>query len=229
MRSSMSISIVINNELWGLVACHSYGDSGIRVPLPIRELCRNIGECASINIERLVMFSRLLARRPLEITEHPKNAPGFIAASSADLLNIFNADFGMLSIQDEARTIGKPAPYREALAILAYLQKKKLSNIVASQKVAIDFPDIKYAPGIHSIAGILVIPLSMLGNDFIVFFRLGYLKEVRWAGNPYEKITVAGTANYLEPRSSFRRWTEKVEGTSKEWTDDQRKFLSRGL
>jgi hypothetical protein len=38
----MSISVVINHDLWGLVACHGYGDAGIRVSLPIRELCRNI-------------------------------------------------------------------------------------------------------------------------------------------------------------------------------------------
>lgn len=42
VRSTMSISIVINDDLWGLVACHGYGDAGIRVSLPIRELCRNI-------------------------------------------------------------------------------------------------------------------------------------------------------------------------------------------
>ena len=42
VRSTMSISIVINSELWGLIACHGYGDVGMRVSLPIRELCRGI-------------------------------------------------------------------------------------------------------------------------------------------------------------------------------------------
>jgi light-regulated signal transduction histidine kinase (bacteriophytochrome) len=42
VRSTLSISIVIDNDLWGLIACHGYGDAGIRVSLPIRELCRNI-------------------------------------------------------------------------------------------------------------------------------------------------------------------------------------------
>jgi len=42
VRSTLSISIVIDSDLWGLVACHGYGDAGIRVSLPIRELLRNI-------------------------------------------------------------------------------------------------------------------------------------------------------------------------------------------
>ncbi|KAG4431888.1 hypothetical protein IFR05_012622 [Cadophora sp. M221] len=40
------------------------------------------------------------------------------------------------------------------------------------------------------------------------------------AGNPHEKIKRAGT-EYLEPRMSFKRWTEMVAGLSKDWTDDQ--------
>ena len=103
----MSVSVVINSDLWGLIACHGYGDKGIRVTLPIRELCRNIGDCAATNIERLLMLQRIEARKAPTKTPPTQNPAGFIAASSADLLRVFGADFGLLSIQDEARAIGK--------------------------------------------------------------------------------------------------------------------------
>ncbi|KUJ20590.1 putative phytochrome-like histidine kinase PHY2p [Mollisia scopiformis] len=219
VRSSMSVSIVQHDDLWGLIACHGYGDEGIRVTLPIRELCRNIGECAATNVERLLMMARLEARKPPTRTPPTQDPAAFIAASSADLLRVFGADFGLLSIQDEARAIGKLHPYREALAILAYLQQKRYTTVMTSQSINVDFPDIKYPPGIKSIAGLLVLPLSLGGKDFIVFFRKGQLREIRWAGNPYEKIKRAGS-EYLEPRTSFKRWSETVVGMSKEWTDD---------
>lgn len=221
VRSSMSVSIVINGDLWGLIACHGYGDFGLRVTLPIRELCRNIGECASTNIQRLIMMQRINARRPPSFMPNQKSPSGFIAASSGDLLRLFDADFGMLSIQEEARAIGRLDPYREALAILTYLQARRFTSIMASQNIAQDFTDLKYPPGIKLIAGILVIPLSMGGNDFLVFFRKGQLNEVRWAGNPYEKLAAKPGGQYLEPRSSFKRWTETVIGVSKEWSEDQ--------
>lgn len=220
VRSTMSISLVINDDLWGLIACHHYGEQGLRVTLPIRELCRNIGECASTNIDRLIMLQRLEARKPPSAVPPAQNPVGFIAASLADLLRVFNADFGLLSIQDEARAIGKLDPYREALALLAFFQSRRTTVILSSQNINADFKDLRYAPGIHSIAGVLVIPLSISGNDFIVFFRKGQLKEVRWAGNPYEKALKPGS-QYLEPRASFKRWTEFVVGMSKEWTEDQ--------
>ncbi|QSZ35239.1 hypothetical protein DSL72_008108 [Monilinia vaccinii-corymbosi] len=218
VRSTMSISIVIDGKLWGLVACHGYGDTGIRVTSPIRELARNIGECASTNIERLLMQQRIEARKVPR--QNPGKTPsGSIAASSQDLLRVFDADFGLLNIQDEARAIGKLRPYREALAILAYLQSRHFTDIFATHNIAKDLPKLKGPPGITSIAGILVMPLNPSGDDFLVFFRRGQLREVRWAGNPYERIP-STDSQYLEPRSSFTRWTETIKGTSKTWNAD---------
>ncbi|KAL2067218.1 hypothetical protein VTL71DRAFT_1642 [Oculimacula yallundae] len=217
---SMSVSIVIDDDLWGLVACHGYGDYGIQIPLPVRELCRNIGECAATNIQRLLLLQRIEARKPPQRAPPTQNPAGFIAASSADLLRVFDADFGLLSIHDEARAIGKLDPYREALAVLAYLQHRRFTDVTASQNINQDFPEINFPPGIHTISGCLVIPLNVWGNDFMVFFRKGQLREIRWAGNPYEKIKRAGS-EYLEPRMSFKRWTEEVAGLSKDWTEDQ--------
>lgn len=218
VRSTMSISIVIDGDLWGLVACHGYGNNGIHVTLPMRELARNIGECASTNIERLLMQQRIEARKAPR--HHIGKTPsGFIAASSEELLRVFDSDFGLLNIQNEARAIGKLRPYREALAILAHLQSRHFTDIFATHNIAKDLPQLKGPPAIDSIAGILVMPLSSTGNDFLVFFRRGQLREVRWAGNPYEKIKKAHS-QYLEPRSSFRRWTETIKGTSKPWNTD---------
>jgi light-regulated signal transduction histidine kinase (bacteriophytochrome)/CheY-like chemotaxis protein len=220
VRSSLSISVVINENLWGLIACHGYGETGIRVTLPVRELCRNIGECAAMNIQRLLLWERIQRRKVPKVSSSHQNPASFIAASSADLLQAFGADCGLLSISDESRTIGKLDPYREVLAILAHLQQIRFTSIYSSQNINADFPNINYPPGINTIAGILVIPLSLNGTDFLIFFRKGQLQEICWAGNPYEKVVKPGS-EYLEPRMSFKHWTEKVVGMSTEWTEDQ--------
>lgn len=56
--------------------------------------------------------------------------------------------------------------------------------IKVSQDVANDFPDIGYAPGFQNIAGLLSIPLSSSGRDFIVFFRRGQVKHIHWVRSP---------------------------------------------
>jgi light-regulated signal transduction histidine kinase (bacteriophytochrome) len=98
--------------------------------------------------------------------------------------------------------------------MLEYLRMRKLTCVTATQDIKEEFPDLRYSPGFHHIAGLLVVPLSSGGNDFIVFFRRGQLREVKWAGNPYEKFVKEGTEGYLEPRKSFKTWSETVVGNS---------------
>lgn len=221
VRASMSISIDAFNELWGLIVCHSYGSKGMRVSFPIRKMCRLIGDSASRNIERLSYASRLQARKLINTVSTTNNPSEYIIASSEDLLRLFDANFGLLSINHETKILGKVEKTQEALAMLEYLRLRKITTVTDSIDIQIDFPDIRYAPGFTMIAGLLLVPLSVSGSDFIVFFRNGQTREVRWAGNPYDKLIREGTDGYLEPRSSFAAWSEIVAGKCKEWTEEQ--------
>ncbi|KAJ4983961.1 Cyanobacterial phytochrome B [Stagonosporopsis vannaccii] len=221
VRSSMSISINAFNELWGLIACHSYGARGMRVSFPIRKMCRMVGDSASRNIERLSYASRLQARKLINTVPSEHNPSGYIIASSDDLLKLFDADFGLLSIRDETKILGHMENSQEALAMLEYLRMRKIQSVMTSTDINQDFPDLRYQPGFHTVAGMLIVPLTVGGTDFIVFFRKGQLREVKWAGNPYEKFIKEGTEGYLEPRKSFKTWSETVVGKCREWTEEE--------
>ncbi len=220
VRSSMSISINAFDELWGLIACHSYGQKGMRVSFPIRKMCRLVGDTASRNIERLSYASRLQARKLINTAYTSANPSGYIVASSEDLLELFAADCGALSIRDETKLLGKPdAHLQEILAMLEFLRLRKIGSVFTSTDIATDFPDLRYPPGFQFIAGLLFVPFTSSGNDFIVFFRKGSLKEVKWAGNPYEKFVKEGTEGYLEPRKSFKMWSEIIVGKCRNWSE----------
>ncbi|KAJ5771077.1 uncharacterized protein N7511_003128 [Penicillium nucicola] len=219
VRSSMSISVNAFNDLWGLISCHSYGTAGMRVSFPIRKMCRLLGDCVSRNIERLSYASRLQARKLINTVPTEANPSGYIIASTDDLLALFDADYGVLSIRDETKILGDNTHSQELLALLEYLRLRQLSSVLASHDISKDFPDLHYAPGLKAISGLLYVPLSTAGSDFIVFFRRGQLTEIKWAGNPYEISKRKETAGYLEPRQSFKAWQETVLSQSREWTE----------
>ncbi|KIW80271.1 hypothetical protein Z517_06886 [Fonsecaea pedrosoi CBS 271.37] len=222
VRSSMSISINAFNELWGLISCHSYGSKGMRVSFPIRKMCRLVGDTASRNVERLSYASRLQARKLINTSSTATNPSGYIVASSDDLLKLFDADVGALSIRDETKILGNPRGHlQEVLAMVEYLRMRGMSAVFCSQDISNDFPDLRYEPGWKFLAGVLFVPLSTGGNDFISFFRKGVLQEVKWAGNPYEKFVREGTEGYLEPRTSFKAWSETIVGRCRDWTDEE--------
>lgn len=216
VRASMSISINVFNELWGLISCHSYGSQGMRVPFPIRKICRLLGDTVARNIERLSYTTRLQARKLINTVPTGANPSGYIIASSEDLLKLFGADYGALSIRDETKILGRLAHSDEVLALIEYLKLRQLSTVVASHDVSRDFPDLRYPPGFKHVCGLLYVPLSAGGSDFIVFFRRGQLTEIKWAGNPYEKEFGGGT---LQPRKSFQSWRETVRTRSRAWSE----------
>lgn len=88
----------------------------------------------------------------------------------------------------------------------------------ATQDITKDFPDISLHAGPNVIAGVLYVPLSPGGKDFIAFLRRGQLREVTWAGRANKNSD--GVAS-LEPRSSFKAWSEVVTSRSRAWTDEQ--------
>ncbi|KAK1750934.1 hypothetical protein QBC47DRAFT_352484 [Echria macrotheca] len=217
VRSSMSMSLDSEGKLWGLIVCHSYGPTATRVPFTVRELCYFVGVAASTCLEKLLNADKLQARRIIDTLRYTKNPNECITASSEELLTLFDADCGFLVIDGEARTIGRLASYTEAVTMLRYLFFRRPDTILFSSDLSHDYKDIHYPGGFKSIAGALYIPLSGTTDDCVLFFRRNQLREVHWAGKP----SLEGKVGTLEPRNSFRKWTEIVDGTSRSWTPEQ--------
>ena len=85
-----------------------------------------------------------------------------------------------------------------------------------SQAVTDDYPDLQLSTGLEVIAGLLYVPLSTGGRDFIAFLRKGQPREVKWAGRPFGP----NEPKSLEPRRSFKLWSETVAGRCRAWTDE---------
>lgn len=217
VRSSMSMSLETEGKLWGLIVCHSYGPTATHIPFTAREMCYYVGVAASTCLEKLLNANKLQARRIIETLQDRKSPNECITASSDELLKLFEADCGFLVVEGEARTIGRLAAYAEAVTLLKYLFFRRSTKILFSSNIAADFQDLVYPAGFKSISGVLYIPLSGTTDDCVVFYRRSQPREVHWAGRP----SLEGKIGKLEPRNSFKKWTEVVDGTSKCWTPEQ--------
>lgn len=244
VRSSMSISIMAFGKLWGLIACHSYGSHGTRVSFPVRQMLRILSDVVSRNVERLRYAQRLKSRQLINTTgfagmagmgakpsqrggstsDVPSDAhasQGYIVSNADELLNVFDADSGLLVINDGCKLLGQCEQAHAMLAIAEYLRIAKFDDFVASNHITHDFPDLILPRAADTIAGMLYVPLTNEpGQDFIVLFRKGQVDEVKWAGRPFINEDAENKA-VLEPRSSFKLWVQQVTGRSRRWTDDQ--------
>ncbi|WVQ80993.1 hypothetical protein IAT38_003100 [Cryptococcus sp. DSM 104549] len=221
VRSSMSVSILAFGQLWGLIACHSYGHHGMRVSFPVRQMLRILSDTISRNIERLSYAQRLHTRKLISTIPTQAHPTGYIVSNADDLLQIFDAEAGLLVIGDGCKLLGQNRQGQTMLAIAEYLRIMAYDTLKASSCLREDFPDLTLPRAPDTIAGLLYVPLTArAGQDFMVFLRNGQVRQVQWAGKPY-KDEQAGAAASLEPRKSFATWSEIVTGHSKRWTDDQ--------
>ncbi|TFK70397.1 hypothetical protein BDN72DRAFT_766552 [Pluteus cervinus] len=216
VRASMSISIMAFGALWGLVACHSYGPYGMRVSFPLRQMLRLVSQSISRNIERLSYAQRLHTRKLINTAVSDRHPTGYIVSNADDLLALFDADFGILVVGEGAKILGPNQNGQEILFLAEYLRVKKFGAVQVSQAVTEDFPDLQLSSGLDVLAGLLYVPLSSGGKDFIAFLRRGQAREVHWAGMPYKE-----PSTQLEPRKSFKIWSETVAGRCRAWTDEQ--------
>lgn len=125
VRASCSVSITAFGSLWGLISMHSYGRFGFRINSQQRQLCRILGDSISHNIERLSYAQRLHSRKVINTVSSNSNPSGYIVARAEDLLSLFDAEFGCLSIGEEAKLLGQIENSQEVLAVLEYLRHKR--------------------------------------------------------------------------------------------------------
>ncbi|KEP47962.1 putative phytochrome-like histidine kinase [Rhizoctonia solani 123E] len=219
VRASMSISILTFGQLWGLIACHSYGPHGMRVSFPVRQMLRLLSDSISRNIERLSYAQRLHTRKLISTVPTEQHPTGYIVSNAEDLISLFDADFGVLVIGEGAKILGPNEHGQETLLVAEYLRLKQFNLMQVSQAVKADFPDLKLPTGLDVVAGLLYVPLSPGGKDFIALMRKGQLRDVHWAGKPFK--AGVGSQGFLEPRTSFKVWKETVSGRCRAWTDEQ--------
>ncbi|KAJ7081397.1 phytochrome-like protein, partial [Mycena belliarum] len=219
VRASMSLSIMVFGQLWGLVTCHSYGAHGMRVSFPVRQMLRLVSQSISRNIERLSYAQRLTTRKIINTLASESHPTGYIVSNVDDLLGLFDADFGVLVIGGAAKMLGPNERGQEILIMAEYLRLKQFTTIQVSQAVSADYKDLTLSAGLEVVAGMLCVPLSSEGKDFICFLRKGQLRHIHWAGNPHAKAS--GADPVLEPRTSFAAWSETVVGRCRVWTDEQ--------
>lgn len=96
VKSSMSISLIVDGKLWGLIALHAFGDHGRRVCPPLRRLCRLVGELASTHLERILLKERVDFKKIISDSAGTGASPDL-------LLDVFEADWAVLIVGGDTK------------------------------------------------------------------------------------------------------------------------------
>lgn len=221
--ASMSISLIVEGELWGLIACHNAVPKA--VPPSLRVSAELFGHYFALQIaateRREAMRTRTETREQLDrlMAGITGDAPLIESLSQklpalAALMGCHGAAF----LKDGKSTGTRNALSQEdCLRLLAVTRRRDSRPIWHTQELS---ADLAVLPAADGIAGALVIRLSEKDDDALFLFRRSEAHEVDWAGAPSKLVEEIAGRMTLSPRRSFSLWREQVHGRSVPWTED---------
>ncbi|GAA1724403.1 SpoIIE family protein phosphatase [Aeromicrobium alkaliterrae] len=221
VTASMSVSMIADGQLWGLVACHHYSGPH-HVSFDVRSATEFLGQTGSqLIVDRQRADSQLDELRATTalsalVTRLGADSGPVHDAMMADpaTLQLVGAGGAAVWVNDRLLTAGS-VPEPEVLHRIAGLLRSADGTATASHHLADLDPEL--ATAAETAAGALVISNSV--DRWMMWVRPAQLHVVDWGGDPRNKELAAaeGPDVRLSPRKSFDRWREVVRDHSQPW------------
>ncbi len=224
VASSFSTSIIIDNQLWGLVTCQNIKAKHIDLANRIRAevfttLAANsymsfksqqkIDDIHEFNDKARFLRNQFLKQNTLKDS---------LFQNAEFLKNIVESDGLAIVMEEEVKTFGECPSEKSVLEISDWMLSQPEKMFYSSSFLK----DFKQEFNLdENAAGIFVANLDSTKKQMLMWFRKEYTEHVDWAG--YEEKKPETVNHYgmekimISPRKSFEIFSEDIKGKSKHW------------
>jgi two-component system, chemotaxis family, sensor kinase Cph1 len=227
VAASLTMPILVDGELWGLIACHHYTPT--HFSYQVRSACELLAQVASLQLKSAEHNEQLSYRLQLDevhqkLVRKAALEGDLMALSDSEpsLLDAMDAEGAALYHLDRWWCAGQTPTEAQLDALAAWLGQRPEFDSSARPVFVTDALSSLYPAGadIAAIAsGVLAVRISRLRKDLILWFRPETVQTVQWAGNPHDKPLVPGpNGQRLTPRGSFALFVESVKQRSLPWS-----------
>ncbi|MGA5647974.1 ATP-binding protein [Streptomyces seoulensis] len=234
VRSSMSVSLLREGRLWGLIACH--GDAPTRLAPEVRSACELFGVAFSMQLAAIEERERAdaLARSGRDASAVAElldaDVDGSLLRNEAELRRLVDADGVLLVRGGRASGAGLTVGPELAAALGGYAARLRSGEVWATDRLVellaedgVDAPLTADGP-----AGVLMLPLTPDG-DYLAWLRAERPLPRAWAADPARPVLVGPRGERLTPRGSGAVFRSMMRGRSLPWsTHDEATALEMG-
>jgi chemotaxis family two-component system sensor kinase Cph1 len=219
--ASLTLSLVLGEELQGLITCAHRTPR--RIPVALRRTCEILAKTAILQLDamaRTATLHRQVAARDIQTTLVDQitgglDLPAALTERPVTVLDLIAADGAIVCMSHQIASVGDPPNESHIAALLAALaQDDGRIAPVLTESLSADRPDlVRLVP---SAAGLFVLPVGNTG-DCLVWFRREIVTTLDWLGaqSPDNRPTP------LSPRTSFELWRQTVTGRCVGWDEMQ--------
>lgn len=218
--ASMSVSILDEGRLWGLIACQHR--TAHRVPPEIRALCEFLALAFGLRLPGQRAADRAEGRRRraearARILQDAPAAGGPEALNPERLMDVVESDGAAICSTAGISCHGHTPPPAAIAEIAAGVRELSHHGVWSTRALATDLPEV--GPAVTAGGGLLAVALPGGSGDLALWFRREVAETVAWAGDPRKPVAV-DAGGRLSPRGSFAVWAETVRGRSAAWSQD---------
>ncbi len=222
--SSMSISLMRGDQLWGLISCGNR--QPLHVPHELRTACQTIGQVLSLQINAMeaLELSRQrdeklesLALLNQAMIDSPENVFDGLAQQPQVLMALARAG-GIAIIEDkQLHRYGSCPEPDEIRALHKWLQESG-KPVFASHHLASVYPPAAQYQQVAS--GVLAMSLPKPVDNGVMWFRPEVKENIQWSGDPRKPLDLenSNAGLRLRPRTSFEIWKVEMAGISTKWS-----------
>ncbi|MFJ4344216.1 ATP-binding protein [Pseudomonas sp. NPDC089401] len=216
--ASMSLSIVVDGQLWGLISCHHAQPRAVE--LRTRTACELLASVLSLQIEsrqshaktrQLLDLRQHIVRMISSMADHDSVSEGLRDLPEV-LLDFASATGAAVISAERCELIGQTPPSAQVNALVHWLSQRGDSAVFHSDNLGRDIDELPELAA-HA-GGVLAVAISQIHSHYLLWFRPEHVRRVDWAGRPDKAI---GAQGVLNPRHSFERWQEQVSGYCEPW------------
>ena len=220
--ATLTISLMKQGKLWGLIACHH--QSAYFVPYEIRNICEFLGQVMSLELTSkeanedldYKIFLKSVQSQLINALGKAENIRDALLKDQEKLLQLVNATGVVIYTEENLIRIGQTPPEEALPDLIAWLENQFEQDLFATHSLPKIYPAAIAFKEVAS--GLLALSITKVQKNYVLWFRPEVLQEVNWAGKP-EKVNNLeedGTET-LSPRKSFKLWQEMVQQQSQPW------------
>lgn len=225
VTASMSLPIIIENNLWGLISCHhkTAKHPGYEMRSAMELLSGILSAQLEVkqreeNMARRVRLRSIHVKLVEQLYTTPHFADGVLEGESSikDLLSLTGA---AVMYEGHLWVSGATPSDQEIKELSSWLRRNKGSGLFATDTLPHDYPHSKSYKDIAS--GIIALPINADQGEFILGFRPEVTQTVEWGGNPDNAIQMEADGKSYHPRNSFATYKNVVKNTSMPWLQEE--------
>ena len=227
VNGSMSISIMVEGRLWGLMIGHHRRPH--YVTPETRSAATVLTDAFAMRVQE-IESRRLWAERQAHLDVEGRlvrrltRSDDFVAAltdGGITLLDLFSATGAGIVSDERVTLIGRTPPAELVTAIAGWLRARVPVGeySYSSSSFTTEYPDAATHREIAS--GLLAAFVDQSREHLLLWFRPEVPSTVTWGGDPRKPVLAGSGPVAVLPRRSFERWVEERTGFAAPWAEWQ--------